>query len=208
MQTGRRLLRPGHRLTRPSPSPAPEGRPVRGGGRGAPGVPFARRPGSRCAGGVTSAAWVSCSLRAARVPPHRAPVSRAFSRGNRRASWDVAGGSRPGQASARSVASRALTRVPAGAPCLATSVVPAACPGRRPTEPASAPPRPPRPLLPLGPSPAPQGSLWGRHWPSCHGGRAEGPGQAALPCCRPRKGRRTRKITRGSFSATGKLPLA
>lgn len=69
MQTGRRLLRPGHRLTRPSPSPAPEGRPVRGGGWGAPGVPFARRPGSRCAGGVTSAAWVSCSLRAARVPP-------------------------------------------------------------------------------------------------------------------------------------------
>lgn len=82
------------------------------------------------------------------------------------------------------------------------------CPGRRPTEPASVPPRPPRPLLPLGPSPAPQGSLWGRHWPSRHGGRAEGPGQAALPCCRPRKGRRTRKITRGSFSATGKLPLA
>lgn len=190
------------------PQPRPGGPPCPR--RGAGGSGGAVRPAAWVAvcGGVTSAAWVSCSLRAARVPPHRAPVSHAFSRGNRRASWDVAGGSRPGQASARSVASRALTRVPAGAPCLTTSVVPAACPGRRPTEPASVPPRPPRPLLPLGPSPAPQGSLWGRHWPSRHGGRAEGPRQAALPCCRPRKGRRTRKITRGSFSATGKLPLA
>lgn len=85
---------------------------------------------------------------------------------------------------------------------------PCCLPGTSPHRTCLRPARPPRPLLPLGPSPAPQGSLWGRHWPSRHGGRAEGPGQAALPCCRPRKGRRTRKITRGSFSATGKLPLA
>lgn len=206
MQTGRWLLRPGHRLTRPSPSPAPEGRPVRGGGRGAPGVPLARRPGSRCAGGVTSAAWVSCSLRAARVP--RTPRScltcvfqgqqaRELGRGGgEQAGTGVRpqrGLARPDPCARRGAASHDLGRP---------------CPGRRPTEPASVPPRPPRPLVPLGPSPAPQGSLWGRHWPSRHGGRAEGPGQAALPCCRPRKGRRTRKITTGSFSATGKLPLA
>lgn len=177
MQTGRRLLRPGHRLTRPSPSPAPEGRPVRGGGRGAPGVPFARRPGSRCAGGVTSAAWVSCSLRAARVPAHRAPVSHAFSRGNRRASWDVAGGSRPGQASARSVASHALTRVPAGAPRLATSVIPAACPGRRPKNlPPSRPARPVPLCLwgPVRPRRAPSGADTG---PRATAAGPKGPGR-------------------------------